>query len=146
MPPPQSGRGGSLAEERVVEGAGSNAEPGLAPSNPAFSRRSPFPVNGEGKSAEIDMTCLETYLKTMIDQLLAGSGVSISDLKKNPTAVIEAAGGFPIAVLNRNTPAAYLVPAKAWEELMDRLEDIELAELVRARAGEVPIPVSLDEL
>ncbi|WP_201781297.1 type II toxin-antitoxin system Phd/YefM family antitoxin [Sphingomonas sp. Leaf357] len=82
----------------------------------------------------------------MIDQLLAGSGVSITDLKKNPSAVIEAAGGFPVAVLNRNTPAAYLVPAKAWEELMDRLEDMELAELVRARAGEPRIKVRLEEL
>lgn len=78
--------------------------------------------------------------------LLADSGVSISELKKNPTAVIEAAGGFPIAVLNRNTPAAYLVPAKAWEELVDRLEDIELAEIVRARANESPVEVSLDDL
>ena len=82
----------------------------------------------------------------MIDRLLAGSGGGISDLKKNPTAVIEAAGGFPVAVLNRNTPAAYLVPAKAWEELMDRLEDIELAELVRARADEAPIRVTLQDL
>ncbi|KQS05258.1 prevent-host-death protein [Sphingomonas sp. Leaf357] len=81
-----------------------------------------------------------------MDQLLAGSGVSITDLKKNPSAVIEAAGGFPVAVLNRNTPAAYLVPAKAWEELMDRLEDMELAELVRARAGEPRIKVRLEEL
>jgi len=78
--------------------------------------------------------------------LLADSGVSISELKKNPTAVIEAAGGFPVAVLNRNTPAAYLVPAKAWEELVDRLEDIELAEIVRARANESPVEVSLDDL
>lgn len=82
----------------------------------------------------------------MIDMLLADSGVSISELKKNPTAVIEAAGGFPVAVLNRNTPAAYLVPAKAWEELVDRLEDIELAEIVRARANESPVEVSLDDL
>ena len=82
----------------------------------------------------------------MVDPLLAGAGVSISDLKKNPSAVIAAAGGFPVAVLNHNTPAAYLVPAKAWEELMDRLEDIELAELVRQRTGEVPVEVSLDEL
>jgi antitoxin StbD len=82
----------------------------------------------------------------MITEILAGSGVSISDLKKNPTAVIEAAGGFPVAVLNRNTPAAYLVPAKAWEELMDRLEDIELAEIVRARAGEVGVEVNIDDL
>ena len=82
----------------------------------------------------------------MIDPLLAGAGVSISDLKKNPSAVIEAAGGFPVAVLNRNTPAAYLVPARAWEELMDRLEDIELAEIVRARADQPRIRVGLGEL
>lgn len=82
----------------------------------------------------------------MIDPLLASAGVSISDLKKNPSAVIEAAGGFPVVVLNRNTPAAYLVPAKAWEELMDRLEDMELAEIVRARANEVPVKVKLEDL
>jgi antitoxin StbD len=82
----------------------------------------------------------------MIDALLAGSGVSISDLKKNPSAVIAAADGFPVAILNRNTPAAYLVPAAAWEELMDRLEDIELAAIVRARAGQEEIPVSIDDL
>jgi len=82
----------------------------------------------------------------MINALLAGSGVSISDLKKNPSAVIAAADGFPVAILNRNTPAAYLVPAAAWEELMDRLEDIELAAIVRARADEIGIPVNIDDL
>lgn len=49
--------------------------------------------------------------------ILADGSVSISDLKKNPSAVIAAAEGFPVAVINRNTPAAYLVPAKAWEAL-----------------------------
>lgn len=92
------------------------------------------------------MTYQMTYWKVMNKPLLAGSGVSISDLKKNPSAVIEAAEGFPVAILNRNTPAAYLVPAAAWEELMDRLEDIELAELVRARAGEPRIAVRLEDL
>lgn len=82
----------------------------------------------------------------MLNSLLADAGVSISDLKKNPSAVIDAAGGFPVAVLNRNVPAAYIVPAKAWEALMDRLEDIELAEIVRARANEVAVPVDLDDL
>ncbi len=82
----------------------------------------------------------------MIEPILAASGVSISDLKKNPSAVIKAAGGFPVAVLNRNTPAAYLVPAKAWEELMDRLEDIELAEIVRQRADEAPVKVRFEDL
>jgi antitoxin StbD len=83
---------------------------------------------------------------TMLQTILADSSVSISDLKKNPSAVIAAAEGFPVAVLNRNTPEAYLVPAKAWEALMDRLEDIELAQIVRARAGQEEIEVSIDDL
>lgn len=82
----------------------------------------------------------------MIDLILADGSVSISDLKKNPSAVIAAAEGFPIAILNRNTPSAYLVPAKAWEELMDRLEDIELAKIVREREGQEEIEVSIDDL
>ena len=82
----------------------------------------------------------------MLHEFLADAGVSISDLKKNPSAVIKAAEGFPVAILNRNTPAAYLVPAKAWKALMDRLEDIELAEIVRTRASEVGIPVNIDDL
>jgi antitoxin StbD len=82
----------------------------------------------------------------MLDPILADASVSISDLKKNPSAVIAAAEGFPVAVLNHNTPTAYLVPAKAWEALMDRLEDIELAEIVREREGQEEIEVSIDDL
>lgn len=82
----------------------------------------------------------------MIHQILARAGVSISDLKKNPSAVIAAAGGYPIAILNRNTPAAYIVPADAWEAIMDRLEDIELAEIVRQREGEEAVSVNIEDL
>lgn len=82
----------------------------------------------------------------MLDPILADASISISQLKKNPSAAIEAAEGFPVAVLNHNTPTAYLVPAKAWEALMDRLEDIELAEIVREREGQEEIEVSIDDL
>ena len=81
-----------------------------------------------------------------LEPILADAGVSISDLKKNPSAVIEAALGEPVAILNRNKPAAYLVPAEAWEAIMDRLDDMELAEIVKARAGQEEIEVSIDEL
>ena len=86
------------------------------------------------------------YKLVMIETIHAGSSVSISDLKKNPSAIIAAAEGFPIAVLNRNVPAAYLVPAAAWEELMERLDDIELARIVRERMGQEEIEVSIDDL
>lgn len=78
--------------------------------------------------------------------LLADSGISISDLKKNPSAAIAAAEGFPVAILNRNRPAAYLVPAEAWEAILDRLDDIDLAEIVRERANEVGVEVDIDDL
>jgi antitoxin StbD len=78
--------------------------------------------------------------------LLAPLGVSISELKKNPSAVIAEAGDLPVAVLNRNTPAAYILSAKAWEEILDRLEDAELAAIVREREGQEEIEVSIDDL
>ena len=82
----------------------------------------------------------------MIDPLLAGASISISDFKKNPSAAIAAAGGFPVAILNRNKASAYLVPAEAWADLIDRLEDAELTQIVRERASETPVPVALDVL
>lgn len=81
-----------------------------------------------------------------MEQLLADTSISISELKKNPSAAIDAADGFPIAVLNRNRPSAYLVPAKAWAELLERLDDIQLAEVIRGREGETPVAVELSDL
>ena len=81
-----------------------------------------------------------------IEPILADAAVSISELKKNPSAVIAAADGFPIAVLNRNRPAAYLVPAAAWEAILDRLDDIDVAEIIRERWDQPEIEVSLEDL
>lgn len=81
-----------------------------------------------------------------IEPILASAGVSISELKKNPSAVIAAADGFPIAILNRNRPAAYLVPADAWEAILDRLDDIELVRIVKEREGQPEIEVRLEDL
>lgn len=81
-----------------------------------------------------------------IRPILADNTTSISELKKNPMAVVEGADGFPVAVLNRNQPAFYCVPADAYEALMDKLEDIELAQLVKEREGQEEIEVSIDDL
>ncbi|GAA6172581.1 type II toxin-antitoxin system Phd/YefM family antitoxin [Colwellia sp. KU-HH00111] len=78
--------------------------------------------------------------------ILAESTTSISELKKNPMAVVDQGDGFPVAVLNRNQPAFYCIPAEAYEILMDKLEDLELAQLVEERKNQPEIKVSLDEL
>lgn len=81
-------------------------------------------------------------------QVLANFSVSISELKKNPSALLDQSSGAPIAVLNHNKPAAYLIPAATYEWLMDLLDDYELAEQVEARRGDMDkaIEVNLDDL
>lgn len=59
---------------------------------------------------------------------------------------VAAGEGMPVAILNRNAPAFYCVPAKAYEALMDRLEDLELNALADARVGQRVTKVTLDEL
>ncbi|GAA3920926.1 type II toxin-antitoxin system prevent-host-death family antitoxin [Luteimonas soli] len=81
-----------------------------------------------------------------MEAILADASISITELKRNPSAVIEAADGESVAVLVHNKPSAYLVPAATYKRLLDRLEDLELAELVRSRANERRIKVELDAL
>jgi antitoxin StbD len=82
----------------------------------------------------------------MIRPILSDATTSISELKKNPMAVVEMGEGFPVAVLNRNQPAFYCVPAEAYEALMDKLEDMELAALVHARRDQDEVEVDIDDL
>ncbi|WP_404822388.1 type II toxin-antitoxin system Phd/YefM family antitoxin [Pseudomonas azadiae] len=56
------------------------------------------------------------------------------------------AHGGPVAVLNHNRVMGYMVPAHVFEAMMERLDDLELAELVRSRSHETPVPVNLDDL
>ena len=81
-----------------------------------------------------------------MELLYTNASVSISELKKNPTAVIDEADGFPVAVLNHNKPAAYLVPVAAFEAMMEKLDDIELARLVKERENEPTVRVDPNEL
>ena len=83
-----------------------------------------------------------------MEQILSSCSASISELKKNPTALLNEAEGSPIAILNHNVPAAYLIPAETYEWLMDKLEDAELAQIVTDRMHEKDraIEVDFDEL
>jgi antitoxin StbD len=82
----------------------------------------------------------------MIIPILADATTSISELKKNPMSVVEGADGFPVAVLNRNRPVFYCVPAAAYEALMDKLEDLELAAIVAERVDDQEIEVDINDL
>lgn len=81
-----------------------------------------------------------------MQSVLADIAVSVSELKKNPSAVLSGAHGNPVAVLNHNRVMGYMVPAELYEAMIERLDDLDLAELVRARRNEIPVPVDLNDL
>ncbi|WP_434562340.1 type II toxin-antitoxin system Phd/YefM family antitoxin [Pseudomonas sp. Z5-35] len=80
--------------------------------------------------------------------VLADVAVSVSELKKNPSAVLNGANGSPVAVLNHNRVMGYMVPASVYEAMIERLDELELAQVVKARleANDTPVRVSMDDL
>ncbi|SDZ69067.1 type II toxin-antitoxin system Phd/YefM family antitoxin [Pseudomonas salomonii] len=83
-----------------------------------------------------------------MQNILADVAVSVSELKKNPSSVLSGANGQAVAVLNHNRVMGYMVPANVYEAMVERLDELELVQLVKARldANETPVRVSLDDL
>ncbi|ETO41105.1 type II toxin-antitoxin system Phd/YefM family antitoxin [Morganella sp. EGD-HP17] len=76
--------------------------------------------------------------------ILSDTSASVSELKKNPMATVSAGDGFPVAILNRNQPAFYCVPAALYEKMLDALDDQELIKLVTKRSTQPLFDVDLD--
>ena len=85
---------------------------------------------------------------TRMKAVLANCSASISELKRNPSALINQSDGEPIAILNHNKPTAYLIPAETYEELLESIEDYQLGIIVKERQNEKisAIAVDIDEL
>jgi len=83
-----------------------------------------------------------------MNTVLSPYAASVSELKKNPSGLLEKSGGEPVAILNHNRPTAYLIPASTYEEMLERLEDADLMEMVESRKKEKSRAkeVSLDDL
>ena len=82
----------------------------------------------------------------MTTRILTEAAASISELKANPMKVALSAHGEAIAVLNRNEPAFYCIPADTYEFMMDHMEELELLAIAEQRRNEATIKVSLNEL
>ena len=82
----------------------------------------------------------------MTTRILAELATSITELKANPMKAVASANGMPIAVLNRNKPAFYCIPAEAYERLMDKIEDLELLAIAIERGNDAAVKVSIDDL
>ena len=84
----------------------------------------------------------------MLTKIYANYTVSISQLKRNPQALIDDAHGDIIALLNRNRPTAYIVPAETFDRLMELAEDLELGQIIEERKSEKveAVEVGINEL
>ena len=78
--------------------------------------------------------------------VFADTCVSVTDLKRNYTKILQQSQDQAVAVLNHNRPEAYLLPAALYERLLDMLDDAKDASLVRERGNGPFIEVSLNEL
>ncbi len=79
-----------------------------------------------------------------MDTIYADYSISMSEFKKNPARVLRTAGEKPVAVLNHNRPAFYMVAPKLFEALIEELSDRELVNLARARLAQKDEAIEVD--
>ena len=70
--------------------------------------------------------------------------VSMSEFKRNPAAVLKSANNRPVAVLNHNKPAFYMVQPALFEVLLEEMADRDLEALVLSRLAEQDDAVEVD--
>ena len=61
-----------------------------------------------------------------MEQILTNRSVSISELKRSPSAVLAEANNEPLAIHNHNKPAAYLVTPQLYQKLLERFAESEI--------------------
>lgn len=82
----------------------------------------------------------------MAHAILANTVASVTELKRDPMGTVAAGEGMPVVILNRNEPAFYCVPAAAYEQLMDMIENMELNAIADARKDGPFREIGIDDL
>jgi len=83
-----------------------------------------------------------------MDAIYADYSISMSEFKRNPAQVLRTAGEKPVAVLNHNRPAFYMITPKLFEALVEELSDRDLVEIARQRLAlrDSAIEVDIDQI
>jgi antitoxin StbD len=79
-----------------------------------------------------------------MDAIYADYSVSMSEFKRNPAQVLRTAGEKPVAVLNHNKPAFYMVTPQLFESLLEELADRELLQVARQRLAQKHQAIEVD--
>ena len=83
-----------------------------------------------------------------MEAILTDLAVSMSEFKKNPAAVLREANNRPVAVLNHNRAAFYVIEPQLFEAMMEELADQDLHRKVLARLADKSkaVEVALEDL
>ena len=83
-----------------------------------------------------------------MESIYADFSISMSEFKKNPAQVLRSAGAKPVAVLNHNRPAFYMVTPALFEALVEQMADRDLVEIARQRLThkDAAIAVDIDQI
>jgi len=83
-----------------------------------------------------------------MDMIYADLSVSMTEFKKNPAKIVRSAHRKPVAVLNHNKPAFYMLAPELFEALLEELDDKELVEIARQRLSTKDdiVTVDIDEI
>ena len=82
------------------------------------------------------------------DVIYADLSISMSSFKKNPAEVLRNAGEKPVAVLNHNRPAFYMLTPRFFEAIIEETDDRDLVALARKRLArkDTAVEVDIDEI
>ena len=84
------------------------------------------------------------FNELIMQTIYADYSISMSEFKKNPAQVLKTAGEKPVAVLNHNRPAFYMITPKLFEALIEELADRDLIELTRQRLLKKDTAIEVD--
>ena len=79
-----------------------------------------------------------------MNAIYADYAISMSEFKRNPAQVLRSAGEKPVAVLNNNRPAFYMITPKLFEALVEELSERDLVELARQRLANKDTAIEVD--
>ena len=79
-----------------------------------------------------------------MEALYANVTISMSEFKKNPAAVLREAKNRPVAVLNHNKAAFYMLEPALFEAMLEELFDEKLGRTVLERMSERAQAIEVD--
>ena len=85
-------------------------------------------------------------MNQIFQRVEAELAVSMSDLKRNPSAVVTAARDQAVAILNHNKVVGYLVSPEVWQYAQELHDDVKTVERLQKLKPGKPVRVTIDDL